>query len=94
MNTITAFLARLGVAQPDKVLHFVVGLLLQLALRLLLPPMAALGAVSAIAWGKERYDKAHQNVHTPDGWDAYATMLGALVFELILELVIPPLFSG
>ena len=81
MNTITTFLARYF-EQPDKVLHAAAGAIAQAVLRLLLPGVFALAFVAAIAWGKERYDKAHATAHTPDGWDAYATLIGGLVLEV------------
>ena len=67
------------VAQPDKVLHFLVGFAAAIALSFLLPGLATLWLCGLTAWGKERYDKAHADVHTPDGWDAFATVAGSLV---------------
>lgn len=97
MEKITAFLAR-WFAQPDKFLHAAVGMLafvivslagetwansLPTALRVVL----ALCAVSLAAWGKERYDKAHPQTHTWDGWDAYATTVGGMLGSLFWVLV-------
>ena len=81
MNTITTFLGRYF-AQPDKVLHAAAGAIAQAVLRLLLPPVFSLAVVAAIAWGKERYDKAHAAEHDAEGWDAYATLLGGLALEV------------
>lgn len=91
MNTITAFLAR-WFAQPDKVLHALIGLAAFIASMMVMAhapgilPLAlavrivvSLTVVAALAWAKERYDKAHPESHTADGWDAYATSVGAHV---------------
>lgn len=82
---VSAFLAR-WFAQPDKVLHVLIGLAAfaipmsasmssgaPLAVRL----VASLVGVAVLAWAKERYDKHHPDKHTADGWDAYATSVGA-----------------
>lgn len=68
------------VAQPDKLLHLVGGLIVAgVVLALTRVAVLALWAGAAVAWLKERYDKAHPDRHTWDGWDAFATFLGALV---------------
>ncbi len=85
MDMLVLYLARFF-AQPDKALHAVGGFLIGLVLALgaivgagVPAHWAVAGAVLAgfaIAWGKERADKAHPDRHTWDGWDAYATALG------------------
>lgn len=64
------------VEQPDKVLHVAVGFALATVAAVWLSDLGVLGLVGLVAWGKERYDKAHADVHTFDGWDAFATVAG------------------
>ena len=78
LERLDAWLARF-VAQPDKVLHFLVGMAIAATLAVVLSDIGTLWACGLIAWGKERYDKAHPDVHTPDGWDAFATVAGSLL---------------
>lgn len=73
---IAAWLARF-VAQPDKALHVMAGLLLVFLLCSAgVAPMWALAACSGVAWAKERWDKSRPKVHTWDGWDGFATVIG------------------
>lgn len=83
MKAIMTWLAR-WFAQPDKVLHVAVGfvamqVLLMFAAAEPLPERMAAAAlvVSALSWAKERYDRANPDRHTADGWDAFATNVGA-----------------
>lgn len=76
--------------QPDKILHGVVGFVAFIALMFLpLPIPAAMHIVAALevvywlGWGKEQYDKSHTALHTYDGWDALATVRGALTAALL-----------
>lgn len=95
MNAVYAFLLRF-VDQPDKVLHAAVGALLALAGMWAaseaewapVPAMlAVLWAGTLIAWGKERYDKSHPLVHTWDGWDAFATVVGVCAGLTLFEAI-------
>lgn len=78
-------LALLGryVRQPDKALHVLAGL----PAGLLWPWLGlwALWLGALLAWGKEWHDKARPERHTYDGWDAFATLLGALLGASIAE---------
>lgn len=83
MKTIMAWLAR-WFAQPDKVLHAAVGFaamqaLLMFAVAEPLPERIAAASlvVSALSWGKERFDRSRPDRHVADGWDAFATIVGA-----------------
>jgi uncharacterized membrane protein YjdF len=62
----------------DKVAHFAVGVLVY-ALAHFVDPAVGLLSVAVAAVGKEVYDYLHRDRHTPDVWDAVATMLGGLV---------------
>lgn len=68
------------VAQPDKALHvaacFVIALALQLAD---VPTLETLWLCLGVAWAKESWDKGHPELHTWDGWDAFATLAGGLL---------------
>lgn len=77
IEKLNAFLARY-VAQPDKVLHFAGAALLCALVARFFGPFPALWFGAGLAWGKERYDKAHPEKDTWDGWDAYAALLGGL----------------
>jgi hypothetical protein len=86
VNRLTAFLAR-WLAQPDKALHVIVGALIAMCLAPTLNDLTCIAIVGALGWGKERYDKAHADVHTPDGWDAFATVAGAVLGLFLWALV-------
>jgi len=62
----------------DKVAHFAVGVLIYAPLHFIDPVVGLLG-VAVAAVGKEVYDYLHRDNHTPDVWDAVATMLGGIV---------------
>ena len=73
-------------AQPDKVLHYIVGALLALVMLTALvwyglsrpaAGAATLAAGMLVAYGKEWADKGRAG-HTWDGWDAFATLSGAV----------------
>jgi len=59
----------------DKCGHFIAGLLIYAPLHFIDPVVGLLG-VAVAAVGKEVYDYLHRDNHTPDVWDAVATMLG------------------
>jgi len=63
---------------PDKTAHFAVGVLIYAPLHFIDPVVGLLG-VAVAAVGKEGYDYLHRDNHTPDVWDAVATMLGGIV---------------
>ena len=91
MNAVLVWLGR-WFAQPDKAAHGIIELvlgfvLLSAMLASGLDPawsvLAVLSVGTLIAWVKERYDKAHPDVHTFDGWDAYAGTVGTLLGCLV-----------
>lgn len=59
----------------DKALHFIVGVLIYAAAHFV-SPVVGMAAVAVAAVGKEVYDYANRDKHTPDVWDAVATVLG------------------
>lgn len=67
----------------DKLLHFLGGLIICILASLVLPLAISIALVWGIAGSKELYDKAHPEIHTFDGWDAYWTVAGG-VFAAIL----------
>ena len=69
----------------DKQLHFVSGVLLT-AILLPLGVVYALAVVAGIAVAKEIYDYLHRDVHTPDIFDALATVCGGAVTVLIYSV--------
>jgi hypothetical protein len=62
----------------DKALHVIVGVLAYAAFHFV-SPLVGLVAVAIAAVGKEIYDYMHRDKHTPDVWDAVATMGGGLL---------------
>ena len=62
----------------DKVAHFSVGVIVYAMLHFISPVTGMVGVV-AVAFGKEGYDYRHRDKHTPDIWDAVATIAGGLV---------------
>jgi hypothetical protein len=59
----------------DKALHFIVGVLIY-AVAHFISPVVGIIAVIVAAVGKEVYDYANRDKHTPDVWDAVATLAG------------------
>lgn len=62
----------------DKLAHFAVGVIV-FAITHFIGPLVGMLAVVLAAVGKEIYDWFHRNKHTPDIWDAVATILGGTV---------------
>ena len=61
----------------DKQGHFIVGLIAYMALHFV-SVTVGLAVVAVLAVGKEVYDWFHRDRHTPDLWDAVATMAGGV----------------
>lgn len=76
MNNIEKILGYLNKIPSDKIYHCLVGVIL-FAIGQLIGYGLLVAVVSAV--GKEIYDYCHQDTHTPDLWDAIATMLGGLL---------------
>ena len=72
--------------QKDKVAHLGVGALIAALAGTIVPPAAALAIVVLVAWEKESYDKGHPEAHTFDGWDAFATLVGGVVWVLASDV--------
>lgn len=62
----------------DKALHIIVGVLVY-AVAHFVNPSVGMAAVVVAAVGKEVYDYMHKDKHTPDVWDAVATIGGGVV---------------
>jgi len=62
----------------DKLGHIVAGLFIYAVLHFI-TPIFGLAMVIIAAIGKEIYDAAHKDKHTPDFWDAIATIIGGLL---------------
>lgn len=65
-------------------MHLAAGILITLVVGYFSTPLV--GAYAAIIAGglKEYYDRQNPEKHTYDGWDAYATVLGAIPGSLVL----------
>lgn len=96
MNGVLVWLGR-WFAQPDKAMHgilealfaFIACFALDAAgVAPLVAVLVVLWAGTLIAWAKERYDKAHPDRHTFDGWDAYAGTLGTLIGTTFAHVLI------
>jgi hypothetical protein len=61
----------------DKLLHFIVGVLIYAAAHFI-NPVVGMVAVTVAGVGKEIYDWFCRDRHTPDLWDAVATMAGGV----------------
>ncbi len=59
----------------DKALHVIAGVLAYAVFHFV-SPVVGMIAVTVAAVGKEVYDYANRDKHTPDLWDAVATVLG------------------
>jgi hypothetical protein len=62
----------------DKALHFIVGVLIYAAAHFISPAVGMI-AVTVAAVGKEVYDYMNRDRHTPDAWDAVATIAGGVI---------------
>lgn len=63
----------------DKCHHLITGLLLFTVLQLLFSVILSFVLVASVASVKELYDLKNKNTHTPDVWDAVATIVGASI---------------
>lgn len=77
---IEKILARLNAIPSDKIYHCLTGVIL-----FAIGNLVGYGLLVAIvgAIGKEIYDYLHKDTHTPDVWDAVATILGGLLGYII-----------
>lgn len=71
-------LAFLNDLPDDKAKHLIVGVLVY-AIAHFVSPIVGLAAVVVAAVGKEIYDWFHKESHTPDVWDAIATIAGGVL---------------
>lgn len=62
----------------DKALHIIAGVLVYTVAHFV-SPIVGMAAVAVVAVGKEIYDYMHKDKHTPDAWDAIATIGGGLL---------------
>lgn len=62
----------------DKAYHVIAGVLIYAAAHFV-SPVVGLIAVAVAAVGKEGYDYRHRDKHTPDLWDAVATIFGGII---------------
>lgn len=62
----------------DKALHIIVGVLAYAVFHFVSSAVGLIAATVA-AVGKEVYDYANRDRHTPDVWDAVATLAGGLI---------------
>lgn len=62
----------------DKALHVIVGVLAYMVFHFV-SPIVGLIAATVAAIGKEVYDYANRDRHTPDAWDAVATLAGGAI---------------
>jgi len=76
MTLIASMLQRLNAIPPDKVMHFAVGVVFYAVCLPFIGALYAVAAVGFIAVGKEVYDLANKERHTPDIWDAVVTIAG------------------
>lgn len=76
ITTMNSFITK--ILPLDKCHHFITGLLLFTVLHFI-NPLFAFIIVLLIAWIKELYDSFNKFSHTPDIWDAIATISGALM---------------
>ena len=76
-NTLAFAVSSLNKLPHDKALHVIVGVLAYMAFHFV-SPVVGLAAAAVAAVGKEIYDHMNRDRHTPDVWDAVATMAGGV----------------
>lgn len=74
-----SMLSKLNSIPADKVMHFACGTVLFAWCLLITTPILALALVAFAGVGKEIYDLMNDDIHTPDFWDAVATIAGGAV---------------
>jgi hypothetical protein len=79
-------LKRLSTIPSDKVMHFAVGVVLFAVLLPFVGSITSMAVVATAAVGKEIYDYLNKDNHTPDVWDALATIAGGGVGLLCVVL--------
>lgn len=75
---IEAILSKLNAIPADKYAHYATGVALFAVALPSLGSMVAMALVVIVAFAKEIYDYLNKEFHTPDIWDAVATILGGL----------------
>ncbi len=76
---ISTILNRLNSIPADKTAHFAVGAVLFAVLLPFIGSVYALAGVTVIGSAKELYDALNKDNHTPDLWDALATIAGGVL---------------
>ena len=69
----------------DKQQHMLVGVAIFTIMLIFISPTEALIVTSFVAIFKEIYDFYHRNAHTPDLFDALATIILPLLLTIILH---------
>jgi hypothetical protein len=62
----------------DKALHVIAGVLAYAVFHFV-SPVVGMISVTVAAVGKEVYDYINRDRHTPDAWDAVATIAGGVI---------------
>jgi hypothetical protein len=71
----------------DKIVHFLPGAAIAAGVGAVLHPVAGLAACAVAAWAKEAWDARRPDTRTTDGWDAYATLCGAVPAMALLHFL-------
>lgn len=74
----------------DKMLHFFVGFFIAVVASIVLNYSLNLILITAIAFGKEYYDKKVKLSYF-DQFDAYITILGGIIAIILMDFIIPHL---
>ena len=70
----------------DKVLHFIAGAVISLAICFLTGDRTyGVYVGGAVGWAKELYDKKHPDKHTSDMWDLIWTVIGSYIGTVIYK---------
>lgn len=77
--------------QPDKLKHFAAGFAIAMLFGAVHHSLG-LAMAAIVGKAKEDYDKARPDRHTSDGWDAFATVCGAVPAQ-VLHAVAPRLWG-
>jgi|LauGreDrversion4_2_1035121.scaffolds.fasta_scaffold100180_1 hypothetical protein len=75
---------KLPMLKQDKANHLIYGLIIFGLFKVIFNPLIGIMMCTIFGLSKEIYDYLHKDAHTPDIYDAIATIVGGIIGLLIL----------